>query len=111
MKICNLTTLIPFLAENGLQAQKHSSQNFLIDGNILRKILQEASVTDQDLILEIGPGPGALTEALLETGCQVWAIEKDPKLAHLLRRLSPKEDRLRIFPADFLDFPMPELLS
>ena len=111
MKISNPKTLIEFLTQHGLQAKKHSSQNFLIDGNIVRKILSEASVGPDDLVIEIGPGPGALTEALLETGCRVWAIEKDPKLAELLRRLCSDENRLKIFTVDFLEFPIEELVK
>jgi 16S rRNA (adenine1518-N6/adenine1519-N6)-dimethyltransferase len=111
MKMYTPKCLQEFLAQNDLQAKKKSSQNFLIDGNIIRKIVQEAKVSQSDLVIEIGPGPGALTEALLETGCSVWAIEKDPKLAALLRRLSDDEEKLVIFNEDFLSFNLEERLQ
>lgn len=111
MKASNPSTLIAFLAENGLQAKKSASQNFLVDGNIVRKIVSLGNVTKDDLVLEIGPGPGALTEALIETGAEIWAVEKDPKLATLLRRLSSNEEKLKIFTEDFLEFPLEELLK
>lgn len=111
MTISSPKNLIAFLEEHGLQANKTASQNFLVDGNIIRKIVKEAKVTADDLVIEIGPGPGALTEALLATGCRVWAIEKDHKLAGLLRRLCPDENRFKIFSEDFLDFPLEELLA
>jgi 16S rRNA (adenine1518-N6/adenine1519-N6)-dimethyltransferase len=111
MKVCNPKYLQEFLAQNGLQAKKKSSQNFLIDGNIIRKIIQQAQVEPCDIVIEIGPGPGALTEALLETGCEVWAIEKDPKLAGLLRRLCPDEKKLQIFTEDFLSFALEQNLQ
>ena len=111
MKTSNISTLIAFLKENDLHAKKSSSQNFLVDGNIIRKICAEGNVTKDDLVIEIGPGPGALTEALLETGAEVWAIERDQKLASLLRRFSPDESRLKIFTEDFLEFPLEEKLK
>lgn len=110
-KIYNPKCLHDFLVQNGLQAKKKSSQNFLIDGNIIRKIIQETRAEPDDLIIEIGPGPGALTEALLDAGCRVWAIEKDPKLAGLLRRLCPDENRLVIFNEDFLSFDLEKHLQ
>lgn len=107
MKITSPTELQRFLNEHGLAAKKSASQNFLIDGNIVRKILMEAQITENDIVLEIGPGPGALTEALLETGCEVIAIEMDEKLAPLLKRF-PGSDKLSIISADFLEFPLQE---
>jgi 16S rRNA (adenine1518-N6/adenine1519-N6)-dimethyltransferase len=110
MKITSPTELQRFLAQHGLAAKKSASQNFLIDGNIVRKILSKAQITQEDLVLEIGPGPGALTEALLETGCKVIAIEKDSKLAPLLQRFSGSEN-LSIFCSDFLEFPLEKHIS
>lgn len=107
MKITSPTELQRFLAEHELAAKKSASQNFLIDANIVRKILTEAQVSKDDLVLEIGPGPGALTEALLETGCEVLAIERDEKLAPLLKRF-PGSDNLSIVCGDFLEFPLQE---
>lgn len=107
MKITSPTELQRFLAEHDLAAKKSASQNFLIDGNIVRKILTEAQISKDDLVLEIGPGPGALTEALLETGCEVLAIERDEKLAPLLKRF-PGSDNLSIVCDDFLEFPLEE---
>lgn len=110
MKISTPTELNRFLLDNGLTAKKSSSQNFLIDGNIVQKIVAEANLSSDDLVLEIGPGPGALTEALLETGCQVLAIEKDIQLATLLKRFSSDSNRLEIFSSDFLEFPLEEVI-
>jgi len=70
------TELRQFLDSLGVKARKSLSQNFLIDGNILRKIVTAADVCEEDQILEIGAGPGALTEFLLQTGATVAAIEK-----------------------------------
>ena len=59
--------------------RKSLSQNFLIDGNIVRKIIESSTVGQGDHVLEVGPGPGVLTEALLEKGAHVIAIEKDDR--------------------------------
>lgn len=111
MKTCNKATLLAFLEENGLKAKKNASQNFLVDGNIIEKICQLGEVKEGDLIVEIGPGPGALTEALLDKGASVIAIERDAKLAGLLRRFCADEKRLQIFTEDFLSFPLKETLQ
>ncbi len=111
MSISHPRNLIAFLTENELHAKKSSSQNFLVDENIVHKILKEAKVSSEDFIVEIGPGPGALTEAFLKMGCRVCAIEKDQKLGNLLRRLCPNEATLQIFIEDFLEFPLENFLE
>ncbi len=64
--------------------RKQLGQNFLVDGNIVRKSLELAQVAAADRVVEIGPGLGTLTSALLDAGADVFAIECDPKLsAHL----------------------------
>jgi 16S rRNA (adenine1518-N6/adenine1519-N6)-dimethyltransferase len=91
----------------GVQAKKGLSQNFLIDGNIIRKILAASGVKAGDTVIEIGPGPGALTEALLQAGAHVIAIEKDPTFA---RGLTP-HDHLTVIEADVLEVSLLEILK
>ena len=79
MPLYKPSELRAFLNEIGASPKKSLSQNFLIDGNIIRKIIQLADVKPGDNVLEIGPGPGVLTEALLEQGANLIAIEKDKK--------------------------------
>lgn len=71
-------------AELGLTPTKRLGQNFVIDPNTVRKIA--AGVTADDLVLEVGPGLGSLTLALLETGARVQAVEIDRRLADQLPR-------------------------
>ena len=97
--------LVQLLEQLGTKAKKNLSQNFLIDGNILRKILSAAEIAASDLVIEIGPGPGALTEALLAAGAHVIAIEKDPVFASALHRLQTADERLEIHTEDVLKFP------
>ncbi len=66
-------------------------QNFLVDGNIVNKSLELAGVRPGDTVVEIGPGLGTLTTALLEAGADVWAVEFDRHLhAHLEASLLPR---------------------
>lgn len=102
------STLRQFLSELGIFPKKGLSQNFLIDGNIIRKIVKSAQVNAGDIVLEIGPGPGALTEALLETGAHVIAVEKDDLLAEALERFKKPENHLKVFCSDILEFPLME---
>jgi len=73
------------LAEQiGLKPAKSLGQNFVIDANVCRKIVRLAHVTSADIALEIGPGLGSLTLALLDEAAAVIAVEIDPRLAHQL---------------------------
>ena len=64
-----------------LKPAKSLGQNFVIDGNVCRKIVRIAEVRSSDIALEIGPGLGSLTLALLEEAAQVVAVEIDSRLA------------------------------
>lgn len=72
------------LASLGHQPKRFLGQNFLVDGNIVRKSLELAAISPGDTVVEVGPGLGTLTTALLEAGTALWAVEKDRNLhAHL----------------------------
>jgi 16S rRNA (adenine1518-N6/adenine1519-N6)-dimethyltransferase len=101
--------LIAFLKSIGASPKKSLSQNFLIDGNIVRKIVSFANIKPADTVVEIGPGPGVLTEELLSQGAHVIAIEKDKKFASSLIRLQTPDNRLQVFEADALSFSYPEI--
>jgi len=104
MPLYRIQELNQFLSENGLQAKKGLSQNFLIDKNILDKMVAVAEVQEKDTVLEIGPGPGVLTEALLLKGAKVIAIEKDANFARLLPRLCEKDSgKLVVYEDDALE--------
>lgn len=110
MGIYKPSELLPFLRERGLSPKKGLSQNFLVDGNIIRKIIAAADVHPGDAILEIGPGPGALTQALLNAGAHVLAVEKDAELAQALERLQTQPPRLTVKTEDIMEFPLEENL-
>jgi 16S rRNA (adenine1518-N6/adenine1519-N6)-dimethyltransferase len=72
------------LAERGLSPKKSLGQNFLIDGNLARKLVDASGVGPGDLVLEVGPGTGVLTAELLARGCRVIACELDDGLFAML---------------------------
>ncbi len=104
MSLSDLPPLRDSLSEHGLLARKSFGQHFLLDLNITRKIARLAELGPDDHVLEIGPGPGGLTRALLETGARVTAIEKDPRFIPLLEELAAAaEGRLTLELQDALE--------
>jgi 16S rRNA (adenine1518-N6/adenine1519-N6)-dimethyltransferase len=79
-----LSEIKQILSGRGIQLTKSLGQNFLHDGNQLRRIVEAAKLTKEDKVLEIGPGLGPLTEFLVERASEVLAIEKDAKLYEVL---------------------------
>ena len=80
-----LSEMCEVLAARGMQLTKSLGQNFLHDGNQLRRIVEAAELTKRDKVLEIGPGLGPLTELLLASAGEVLAVEKDAQLVEFLR--------------------------
>lgn len=99
------------LAALGHSPKRFLGQNFLVDGNIVRKSLALAGVGAGDAVVEIGPGLGTLTAALLEAGAEVWAVEKDRTLCrHLADTLVQRfPGHLHLIEADALDLPLAAL--
>jgi len=92
------------LAEHGLMADKRFGQHFLLDLNLTRKIARLAAPLEDAVVIEVGPGPGGLTRALLTEGAaHVVAIERDPRFIPLLEDVaSAAEGRLTLVQADAL---------
>ena len=88
---------------------KKLGQNFLIDGNIVKKSIQMAGLKPAELVLEIGPGLGTLTKELLESSQHVYAVEIDPRLfGHLQSKLQKWIELKKFFPlhGDAVKFPL-----
>lgn len=75
----------------GIQAKKNLGQNFLIDENIVNKIIENSNICENDLVIEIGPGLGTLTSRLLEKAGKVIAIELDKNVLQILN------DRFKLY--------------
>jgi len=102
MSLDALPTLREALETHGLWAKKAFGQHFLLDLNLTRKIARLARVGEGDHVIEVGPGPGGLTRALLETGARVTAVEKDERFRPLLAEIAAVSDRLELIFGDAL---------
>jgi 16S rRNA (adenine1518-N6/adenine1519-N6)-dimethyltransferase len=91
-----------------IAAKKKLGQNFLLDKNIPKKIVRESGIREGDRVLEIGPGFGALTTAILETVPSFTAIEKDRELARFIREEHPQ---IELIEGDFLKAPLEPLAA
>ncbi|MBE7216863.1 MAG: 16S rRNA (adenine(1518)-N(6)/adenine(1519)-N(6))-dimethyltransferase RsmA [Caulobacteraceae bacterium] len=86
--LSGLPPLREALAAHGLSADKRFGQHFLLDLNLTAKIARLAAPLDGRAVLEVGPGPGGLTRALIAAGARVVAVEKDRRFLPLLQELA-----------------------
>jgi 16S rRNA (adenine1518-N6/adenine1519-N6)-dimethyltransferase len=102
-----------YLRRNGLAARKQHSQNHLVDAQVLEAIVDEAAPAAGRHVLEIGPGLGILTGALLERGADVIAVEIDRRLyEHLGNRFgAPASGSLELIEANILDIPVGDVVE
>lgn len=99
------------IAAEGLRADKALGQNFLLDLNLLARIVRSIPLAPGDRVYEVGPGPGGLTRALLMAGAEVIAVERDARALPILQRLSAASGgRLKIVHGDALEVD-PEALA
>ena len=92
-----------------IEAKKSFGQNFLKDKNIIDKIVNSIDVTDQDLIIEIGPGQGALTKKLKSKNATLLAFEIDERMKEVLAPLEDK--KTKVIYKDILTVDLKEILS
>ena len=90
----------------GKRPSKRLGQHFLIDDRVLQRQVAFAELSEGDVVLEIGPGIGNLTEAILATGASVVAVERDDEFCRFLRRRFG--DRIRLVQADAVKAFLPE---
>ncbi len=99
------------LDRHGFRFSKGLGQNFLIDGNIVRKIVRGADITKEDYVLEIGPGMGTLTEELALNAKKVIAIEIDERLRPILAETLEPYDNVEVVYGDVLKLPLREIIE
>ena len=102
-------TTIETLQTFGLYTKKNLGQHFLIDDNVIGRILEAADLSEGDKVLEIGPGIGVLTLALLEQAGQVLALEYDSQLIEVLRHTTDCNPKLTVLNEDALKIPSLDL--
>ncbi|TFG16109.1 MAG: ribosomal RNA small subunit methyltransferase A [Promethearchaeota archaeon] len=103
----NKSDLFLLLKQLQIRPKKQKGQTFLVDNNIRDKILSIADITPDDIILEVGPGLGILTEILLQKAKQVVAIELEPKFCAYLKEKFKEHRNLTIINGDILETPLP----
>ncbi len=95
----------------GLQPRRHLGQNFLIDANIVRKIVTAANIEKGDQVVEVGPGVGALTFKLASSGANLLVLEIDRGLIRLLKDLFQQWTNISIIEQDALKVNWNELVD
>ncbi|MDY6796300.1 MAG: 16S rRNA (adenine(1518)-N(6)/adenine(1519)-N(6))-dimethyltransferase RsmA [Actinomycetota bacterium] len=90
------------LERHGIRLTRSLGQHFLIDGNVLRRLVTAADLKPSDTVLEIGPGIGTLTEELCDCAGRVVAVETDSRLATVLRDILGDRDNLELVEGDAL---------
>ena len=107
----NPTNTIEILKKYNFNFQKRYGQNFLIDSNILEKIISAAEITKQDYVLEIGPGIGTMTQYLAESAAGVAAVEIDRALIPVLEDTLAAYDNVTVINADILRLDIGKLIQ
>ena len=104
MTRCHPKNLLAFLEQENLMPKRTLSQNFLIDENVVEKIISNLEIVENDIILEIGPGAGALTEKLCQHPIHLVCVEKDYTLSRFLNFSINKTKSFEVVCQDILDF-------
>lgn len=105
----NPQNTIGILQKYGFTFQKKFGQNFLIDTHVLEKILRAAEITEEDLVLEIGPGIGTMTQYLAQAAGKVVAVEIDKNLIPILSDTLSGYDNVTVINEDILKLDIREL--
>ena len=108
--IANPSATRHILKKFKLRAVKGLGQNFLIDAEIVRRIVEAAEISDGEDVLEIGAGIGTLTQGLLEAGANVTAIEIDKKLPAVLKETLAGYENFKLVEGDVLKINLSELM-
>lgn len=95
-------SVINLLRSHGVDPDRARGQNFLLDEEVVANMAEDAKVTSDDLVVEIGPGLGVLTKQLIQRAKRVLAIELEPMLAQILRSILKKPGNLDVLRDDAL---------
>ncbi len=110
-KLSNPQRTIEVIKKYEFCFQKKFGQNFLIDGHVLDKIIAGAGVTKDDMVLEIGPGIGTMTQYLAEAAGKVVAVEIDRNLLPILQETLADYDNVKVIHADVLSLDLEKLVQ
>lgn len=101
-KLSNPKVTIEIIQKYNFAFQKRFGQNFLIDGHVIEKIIRAAEITKDDVVLEIGPGIGTMTQYLAEAAGEVFAVEIDKNLLPILAETLAEYDNVTVVNEDIL---------
>lgn len=110
-KLSNPQVTIDIIKKYNFAFQKRFGQNFLIDGHVVEKIVKAADITKDDVVLEIGPGIGTMTQYLAEAAGKVYAVEIDKNLLPVLDETLAEYDNVTVVNQDILKVDIKELLG
>ena len=110
-KLSNPQVTIEILKKYNFAFQKRFGQNFLIDGHVIEKIIRAADITKDDVVLEIGPGIGTMTQYLAEAAGYVYAVEIDRNLLPILDETLAEYDNVKVINEDILKLDIHELIK
>lgn len=111
MNLCNPAELKALLNRHGFNFSKTLGQNFLIDKNVLDKIVSASELNENSCVLEIGPGAGTLTRRLAETGARCTAVEIDKALLPILGETLAGFDNFNLINSDILKVDLKRLIN
>lgn len=107
--LSNPQNTLEIIRRHGFTFQKKYGQNFLIDSHVLDKIIAAANITPDDMVLEIGPGIGTMTQRLAERARQVAAVEIDGSLIPILEETLADYENIHVFHEDILKMDIQKL--
>ena len=110
-KLSNPQVTIRTINQYGFHFRKRYGQNFLVDSHVIRKILRAAEITREDIVVEIGPGIGTLTQYLAETAGQVYAVEIDETLIPILADTLSEYENVTVVHQDILQCDIPQMIG
>ena len=93
-----------------IKANKSLGQNFLINSEVVEKIIESSEISDKDMVIEIGPGLGTLTKYLLEKARKVLCVELDSKMIRILQERFSKYENFELINADILKVDLNEII-
>ncbi len=111
MELASKRVIKNLLKKYHLRPLKRMGQNFLIDRGVLKKIVKTANLQSKDIVLEIGPGMGTLTQELAKKVKKVIAVEKDPKMVEILKDILKNFKNIKIINKDVLKLEIWELFK
>lgn len=110
-KLSNPQVTIDIIKKYNFSFQKRYGQNFLIDSHVIEKIIRAAEITKDDVVLEIGPGIGTMTQYLAEAAGKVYAVEIDKNLLSVLDETLADYDNVTVINEDILKVDIKQLLG